>query len=196
MPIWREIVNYIRDFGWISLSCDFIVSTNSCHQREMKIVFVMPPSGSIPVFKITNFSFWFVEMASAFKPIIGRSSHHILPSLSKDRAKVRDKWILLSLSILRLLEEEALKDTKRSTAPHCASTNCSYLLNENHKASNVMMKRKRYNVRIILFTPNEIMENLRTLVFSVFWLVAKSKWILASITQRKFTAKWKYWEES
>ena len=95
-------------------------------------------------------------------PSLGESSHHICPRC-QGTGKVRDNESL-SLSILRLIEEEALKENTKQVHTIVPVQIASYLLNEKRKAiSNI---EKRHNVDVIV-APNEAME---TPHFSVFRL--------------------------
>lgn len=115
----------------------------------------------IQISRISRFGL--LEMSrQRLSPSLGESSHHICPRC-QGTGKVRDNESL-SLSILRLLEEEALKENTKQVHTIVPVQIASYLLNEKRKAiSNI---EKRHNVDIIV-APNEAME---TPHFSVFRL--------------------------
>lgn len=58
-------------------------------------------------------------------PSLGESSHHVCPRC-QGTGKVRDNESL-SLSILRLIEEEALKEKHQTSTHYRACTNCILL---------------------------------------------------------------------
>ena len=74
-------------------------------------------------------------------PSLGESSHHVCPRC-QGTGKVRDNESL-SLSILRLIEEEALKENTKQVHTIVPVQIASYLLNENVKlfiaSKNAMM---------------------------------------------------------
>lgn len=76
-----------------------------------------------------------------------------MPSLS-GTGKIRDNESL-SLSILRLLEEEALKENTKQVRTIVPVQIASYLLNEKRKAIHSI--EKRHNVDIVV-APNEAMK--------------------------------------
>ena len=95
-------------------------------------------------------------------PSLGESSHHVCPRC-QGTGKVRDNESL-SLSILRLIEEEALKENTKQVHTIVPVQIASYLLNEKRKA--VSSIEKRHDVEIIV-VPNEAMETPHFSVFRV-----------------------------
>ncbi|MDU6149738.1 MAG: ribonuclease E, partial [Haemophilus parainfluenzae] len=95
-------------------------------------------------------------------PSLGESSHHVCPRC-QGTGKVRDNESL-SLSILRLIEEEALKENTKQVHTIVPVQIASYLLNEKRKA--VHSIEKRHDVDIIV-VPNEAMETPHFSVFRV-----------------------------
>ena len=89
-------------------------------------------------------------------------SHHVCPRC-QGTGKVRDNESL-SLSILRLIEEEALKKITKQVHTIVPVQIASYLLNEKRKA--VHSIEKRHDVDIIV-VPNEAMETPHFSVFRV-----------------------------
>ncbi|WP_138676919.1 ribonuclease E, partial [Haemophilus influenzae] len=153
----------LRDLGGLVV-IDFIDMTPIRHQREVENRIrdaVRPDRARIQISRISHFGL--LEMSrQRLSPSLGESSHHICPRC-QGTGKVRDNESL-SLSILRLLEEEALKENTKQVHTIVPVQIASYLLNEKRKAiSNI---EKRHNVDIIV-APNEAME---TPHFSVFRL--------------------------
>ena len=95
-------------------------------------------------------------------PSLGESSHHVCPRC-QGTGKVRDNESL-TLSILRLIEEEALKENTKQVHTIVPVQIASYLLNEKRKA--VHSIEKRHDVDIIV-VPNEAMETPHFSVFRV-----------------------------
>lgn len=153
----------LRDLGGLVV-IDFIDMTPVRHQREVENRIrdaVRQDRARIQISRISRFGL--LEMSrQRLSPSLGESSHHICPRC-QGTGKVRDNESL-SLSILRLIEEEALKENTKQVHTIVPVQIASYLLNEKRKAiSNI---EKRHNVDVIV-TPNEAME---TPHFSVFRL--------------------------
>ena len=153
----------LRDLGGLVV-IDFIDMTLVRHQREVENRIrdaVRQDRARIQISRISRFGL--LEMSrQRLSPSLGESSHHICPRC-QGTGKVRDNESL-SLSILRLIEEEALKENTKQVHTIVPVQIASYLLNEKRKAiSNI---EKRHNVDIIV-APNEAME---TPHFSVFRL--------------------------
>ncbi|GAA7510626.1 ribonuclease E [Helicobacter pylori] len=153
----------LRDLGGLVV-IDFIDMTPVRHQREVENRIrdaVRQDRARIQISRISRFGL--LEMSrQRLSPSLGESSHHICPRC-QGTGKVRDNESL-SLSILRLIEEEALKENTKQVHTIVPVQIASYLLNEKRKAiSNI---EKRHNVDVIV-VPNEAME---TPHFSVFRL--------------------------
>ena len=153
----------LRDLGGLVV-IDFIDMTPVRHQREVENRIrdaVLQDRARIQISRISRFGL--LEMSrQRLSPSLGESSHHICPRC-QGTGKVRDNESL-SLSILRLIEEEALKENTKQVHTIVPVQIASYLLNEKRKAiSNI---EKRHNVDVIV-APNEVME---TPHFSVFRL--------------------------
>ena len=153
----------MRDLGGLVV-IDFIDMTPVRHQREVENRIrdaVRQDRARIQISRISRFGL--LEMSrQRLSPSLGESSHHICPRC-QGTGKVRDNESL-SLSILRLIEEEALKENTKQVHTIVPVQIASYLLNEKRKAiSNI---EKRHNVDVIV-APNEAME---TPHFSVFRL--------------------------
>ena len=87
-------------------------------------------------------------------PSLGESSHHVCPRCS-GTGTVRDNESL-SLSILRLIEEEALKENTQEVHAIVPVPIASYLLNEKRTAVNAIETRQD-GVRCVI-VPNDQME--------------------------------------
>lgn len=87
-------------------------------------------------------------------PSLGESSHHVCPRCS-GTGTVRDNESL-SLSILRLIEEEALKENTQEVHAIVPVPIASYLLNEKRTAVNAIETRQN-GVRCVI-VPNDQME--------------------------------------
>ncbi|MDG2956641.1 ribonuclease E [Bisgaard Taxon 10/6] len=153
----------LRDLGGLVV-IDFIDMTPVRHQREVENRMreaVRQDRARIQISRISRFGL--LEMSrQRLSPSLGESSSHVCPRC-QGTGKIRDNESL-SLSILRLIEEEALKENSKQV--HCIVPVqiASYLLNEKRKA--IRSIEKRHNVDIVV-APNEAME---TPHFSVFRL--------------------------
>ncbi|BFU59269.1 ribonuclease E [Rodentibacter sp. JRC1] len=153
----------LRDLGGLVV-IDFIDMTPIRHQREVENRIrdaVRQDRARIQISRISRFGL--LEMSrQRLSPSLGESSHHICPRC-QGTGKVRDNESL-SLSILRLIEEEALKENTKQVHTIVPVQIASYLLNEKRRA--ISSIEKRHNVDVIV-APNEAME---TPHFSVFRL--------------------------
>ncbi len=153
----------LRDLGGLVV-IDFIDMTPVRHQREVENRIrdaVRQDRARIQISRISRFGL--LEMSrQRLSPSLGESSHHICPRC-QGTGKVRDNESL-SLSILRLIEEEALKENTKQVHTIVPVQIASYLLNEKRRA--ISSIEKRHNVDVIV-APNEAME---TPHFSVFRL--------------------------
>ena len=134
------------------------------HQREVENRIrdaVRQDRARIQISRISRFGL--LEMSrQRLSPSLGESSHHVCPRC-QGTGKVRDNESL-SLSILRLIEEEALKENTKQVHTIVPVQIASYLLNEKRKA--VHSIEKRHDVDIIV-VPNEAMETPHFSVFRV-----------------------------
>lgn len=153
----------LRDLGGLVV-IDFIDMTPIRHQREVENRMreaVRQDRARIQISRISRFGL--LEMSrQRLSPSLGESSSHICPRC-QGTGKVRDNESL-SLSILRLIEEEALKENSKQVQCIVPVQIASYLLNEKRKS--IRSIEKRHNVDIVV-APNEAME---TPHFSVFRL--------------------------
>ncbi|MGK2959996.1 MAG: ribonuclease E [Candidatus Malihini olakiniferum] len=131
----------LRDLGGL-IVIDFIDMTPVRHQREVENRLrdaVRQDRARIQVGRISRFGL--LEMSrQRLSPSLGESSHHVCPRCS-GTGTIRDNESL-SLSILRLIEEEALKENTREIQAIVPVPIASYLLNEKREAVNSIEKRQ------------------------------------------------------
>lgn len=153
----------LRDLGGL-IVIDFIDMTPVRHQREVENRMrdaVRQDRARIQISRISRFGL--LEMSrQRLSPSLGESSSHVCPRC-QGTGKVRDNESL-SLSILRLIEEEALKENSKQVQCIVPVQIASYLLNEKRKA--IRSIEKRHNVDVIV-APNEAMETPHFSVFRV-----------------------------
>lgn len=153
----------LRDLGGL-IVIDFIDMTPVRHQREVENRIrdaVRQDRARIQISRISRFGL--LEMSrQRLSPSLGESSHHVCPRC-QGTGKIRDNESL-SLSILRLIEEEALKENTKQVHTIVPVEIACYLLNEKRKAIHNI--EKRHNVNIIV-VPNEAMETPHFSVFRV-----------------------------
>lgn len=144
----------LRDLGGL-IVIDFIDMTPIRHQREVENRMrdaVRQDRARIQISRISRFGL--LEMSrQRLSPSLGESSHHVCPRC-QGTGKIRDNESL-SLSILRLLEEEAIKENTKQVQTIVPVQIASYLLNEKRKA--IQGIEKRHNVDIVV-APNETMQ--------------------------------------
>ncbi|MDG6894945.1 ribonuclease E [Volucribacter amazonae] len=153
----------LRDLGGL-IVIDFIDMTPVRHQREVENRIrdaVRQDRARIQISRISRFGL--LEMSrQRLSPSLGESSHHVCPRC-QGTGKIRDNESL-SLSILRLLEEEALKENTKQVRTIVPVEIASYLLNEKRKA--VRDIERRHDVDVIV-VPNEAMETPHFNVYRV-----------------------------
>ncbi|MBA2816719.1 ribonuclease E [Candidatus Pantoea persica] len=145
----------LRDLGGL-IVIDFIDMTPVRHQRAVENRLreaVRQDRARIQISHISRFGL--LEMSrQRLSPSLGESSHHVCPRCS-GTGTIRDNESL-SLSILRLIEEEALKDNTKEVQAIVPVQIASYLLNEKREAVNAIEKRQG-GVRAII-VPDDRME--------------------------------------
>lgn len=145
----------LRDLGGL-IVIDFIDMTPIRHQREVENRLrdsVRQDRARIQIGRISRFGL--LEMSrQRLSPSLGESSHHVCPRCS-GTGTIRDNESL-SLSILRLIEEEALKENTNEVHAIVPVPVASYLLNEKRDAVSAIEKRQS-GVKVIV-VPNERME--------------------------------------
>jgi ribonuclease E len=145
----------LRDLGGL-IVIDFIDMTPVRHQREVENRLrdaVRQDRARIQIGRISRFGL--LEMSrQRLSPSLGESTHHVCPRCS-GTGTIRDNESL-SLSILRLIEEEALKENTQEVHAIVPVPIASYLLNEKRDAVNAIEKRQG-GVRAIV-VPNDQMQ--------------------------------------
>lgn len=145
----------LRDLGGLVV-IDFIDMTPARHQRAVENRLreaVRQDRARIQISHISRFGL--LEMSrQRLSPSLGESSHHVCPRCS-GTGTIRDNESL-SLSILRLIEEQALKENTVEVHAIVPVQIASYLLNEKRDAVSAIEKRQS-GVRAII-VPNEQME--------------------------------------
>lgn len=145
----------LRDLGGL-IVIDFIDMTPVRHQRAVENRLreaVRQDRARIQISHISRFGL--LEMSrQRLSPSLGESSHHVCPRCS-GTGTVRDNESL-SLSILRLIEEEALKENTKEVHAIVPVPIASYLLNEKRAAVSAVEARQG-GVRCII-VPNDQMQ--------------------------------------
>lgn len=145
----------LRDLGGL-IVIDFIDMTPVRHQRAVENRLreaVRQDRARIQISHISRFGL--LEMSrQRLSPSLGESSHHVCPRCS-GTGTVRDNESL-SLSILRLIEEEALKENTKEVHAIVPVPVTSYLLNEKRAAVSAIEARQG-GVRCII-VPNDQMQ--------------------------------------
>lgn len=146
----------LRDLGGL-IVIDFIDMTPVRHQRAVENRLreaVRQDRARIQISHISRFGL--LEMSrQRLSPSLGESSHHVCPRCS-GTGTVRDNESM-ALSILRLIEEEALKENTKEVHAIVPVPIASYLLNEKRAAVSAIETRQGGEVRCII-VPNDEME--------------------------------------
>ena len=144
----------LRDMGGL-IVIDFIDMSPVKNQREVESVLkeaLTRDRARVQVGKISRFGL--LEMSrQRLKPSLGESAHHVCPRCS-GTGVVRGVESL-ALSIMRLLEEEATKDSTTSVQALLPVEVATFLLNEKRKIIYAIEKRQKVQIFII---PNPYME--------------------------------------
>jgi ribonuclease E len=154
----------LRDMGGLVV-IDFIDMSPVKNQREVENVLrkaLTRDRARVQVGKISRFGL--LEMSrQRLKPSLGESAHGVCPRCS-GTGVVRGVQSL-SLSILRLLEEEATKDSTSMVQAELPVPVATFLLNEKRKIIAAIEKRQKTAVIIIpnpyMETPNYEIKRLR-----------------------------------
>ncbi|NMP26980.1 ribonuclease E [Rahnella sp. SAP-1] len=145
----------LRDLGGL-IVIDYIDMTPVRHQREVENRLrdaVRQDRARIQIGRISRFGL--LEMSrQRLSPSLGESTHHVCPRCD-GTGTVRDNESL-SLSILRLIEEEALKENTKEVHAIVPVPIASYLLNEKRESVNAIEKRQG-GVRAVI-VPSEQMQ--------------------------------------
>ncbi|WP_175405093.1 ribonuclease E [Salinimonas lutimaris] len=144
----------LRDAGGLVV-IDFIDMTPVRHQREVENRLkeaVRSDRARVQLGRISRFGL--LEMSrQRLRPSLGESSHRVCPRCS-GHGTIRGTESL-ALSILRIIEEEAIKDNTGQIEAQLPVAVATYLLNEKRKSINVI--EKRYNVSLLII-PNANIE--------------------------------------
>ncbi|MFP2769465.1 ribonuclease E [Oceanisphaera sp. KMM 10153] len=144
----------LRDLGGLVV-IDFIDMTPVRHQREVENRLrdaVRQDRARIQLGRISRFGL--LEMSrQRLRPSLGESSTHVCPRCL-GQGTIRDNESL-ALAILRLIEEEALKDNTGQIHAQVPVDVAAYLLNEKRKS--IAGLENRYKVEIYII-PNEQLE--------------------------------------
>lgn len=133
----------LRDLGGLVV-IDFIDMTPVRHQREVENRLreaVRVDRARVQIGRISRFGL--LEMSrQRLSPSLAEASHHICPRC-KGTGVIRDNESL-ALSVLRLIEEEALKDNTSQVLAVVPVSIASYLLNEKRRSINHIEKRSKF----------------------------------------------------
>ena len=144
----------LRDLGGL-IVIDFIDMTPVRHQREVENRLrdaVRQDRARIQLGRISRFGL--LELSrQRLRPSLNESSTHVCPRCM-GQGTIRDNESL-ALAILRLIEEEALKDNTEQVHAQVPVDVAAFLLNE--KRSAILKLEQRHQVRIFII-PNELMQ--------------------------------------
>ncbi|WP_125716419.1 ribonuclease E [Pseudoalteromonas rubra] len=144
----------LRDLGGL-IVIDFIDMTPPRHQREVENRLkdaVRADRARVQIGKISRFGL--LEMSrQRLRPSLGEASQHSCPRCD-GQGTIRSNESI-ALSILRLIEEEAIKENTAQVNAQVPVKVGSYLLNEKRRAVQRIEKRHNCDVMII---PNQHME--------------------------------------
>ncbi|RUO31717.1 ribonuclease E [Aliidiomarina sedimenti] len=154
----------LRDVGGL-IVIDFIDMTPPRHQREVENRLkeaLKQDRARIQTARISRFGL--LEMSrQRLRPSLGESSNHVCPRCN-GQGTIRSNESL-ALSILRLIEEEALKDNTAQINAQVPVDVATYLLNEKRGSVNDVESRHKVKVLIIpnpnLDTPHFDVQRLR-----------------------------------
>jgi ribonuclease E len=153
----------LRDLGGLVV-IDFIDMTPIRHQREVENRLrdaVRLDRARVQIGRISRFGL--LEMSrQRLSPSLSEASHHICPRCS-GTGIVRDNESL-ALSVLRLIEEEALKDNTAQVIAVVPVSIASYLLNEKRRSISHIERIQDVNIVIV---PNSEMETPHFEVFRI-----------------------------
>ncbi|MDF2177649.1 ribonuclease E [Aliiglaciecola sp. CAU 1673] len=144
----------LRDLGGL-LVIDFIDMTPVRHQREVEKRLadaVRHDRARVQLGRISRFGL--LEMSrQRLRPSLGESAHHVCPRCN-GHGTVRGTESL-ALSVLRIMEEEAIKEHTNLVEAQVPVSVATYLLNEKRRA--VRSIEERHGVRLLVL-PNPNME--------------------------------------
>lgn len=144
----------LRDVGGL-IVIDFIDMGPTKHQRAVENRLKEALKHDRARIQLTRISrFGLLEMSrQRLRPSLGESSNHVCPRCQGQGSIRSDES--LALSILRLIEEEALKDYTGQITAQVPVVVATYLLNEKRLALQIIEKRTKTKVIIV---PNPYLE--------------------------------------
>ncbi|MBE9549675.1 MAG: Rne/Rng family ribonuclease, partial [Proteobacteria bacterium] len=138
----------LRDMGGLVV-IDFIDMTSRRHQKEVEDrlrVSVKMDKARIQVGRISRFGL--LEMSrQRLRPSLGESSKETCPRCD-GQGRIRSVESL-SLSILRLMEEESMKDFSGQIIAEVPTSVANFLLNEKRNAVRVLEQRSKISILIL-----------------------------------------------
>ncbi|MCH8500330.1 MAG: ribonuclease E [Aliidiomarina sp.] len=144
----------LRDVGGL-IVIDFIDMTPPKHQREVENRLrdaLKHDRARVQTARISRFGL--LEMSrQRLRPSLGESSNQVCPRCDGQGTIRGDES--LALSVLRLIEEEALKDNTAQVNAQVPVTVATYLLNEKRSALRVIEERNKVQLLVI---PNQYLE--------------------------------------
>ncbi|WP_334061878.1 ribonuclease E [Alteromonas genovensis] len=144
----------LRDLGGLVV-IDFIDMTPVRHQRDVENRMkdaVRSDRARVQLGRISRFGL--LEMSrQRLRPSLGESAHHVCPRCS-GHGTIRGTESL-ALSILRILEEESIKENTGQIEAQLPVSVATYLLNEKRKS--IQLLEKRHGVDLLLI-PNANLE--------------------------------------
>ncbi len=155
----------LRDVGGL-IVIDFIDMTPPKHQREVENRLrdaLKQDRARVQTARISRFGL--LEMSrQRLRPSLGESSNQVCPRCDGQGTIRGDES--LALSVLRLIEEESLKDNTGQVNVQVPVTVATYLLNEKRAALRVIEDRTKVSILVIpnqhLETPHFDVQRLRT----------------------------------
>ncbi|RUO22333.1 ribonuclease E [Aliidiomarina iranensis] len=155
----------LRDVGGL-IVIDFIDMTPPKHQREVENRLrdaLKQDRARVQTARISRFGL--LEMSrQRLRPSLGESSNQVCPRCDGQGTIRGDES--LALSVLRLIEEESLKDNTGQVNAQVPVTVATYLLNEKRAALRVIEDRTKVTILVIpnqhLETPHFDVQRLRT----------------------------------
>lgn len=154
----------LRDLGGLVV-IDYIDMSVNKHQREVENRMKDAVSGDRARIQLGRISrFGLLEMSrQRLRPSLGESAHNVCPRCA-GTGTVRGTESL-ALSVLRIIEEECIKDNTGQVEAQLPVDVATYILNEKRKALREMEERNKVEVLVLpnpnLSTPNFQIERRR-----------------------------------
>ncbi len=142
----------LRDLGGLVV-IDFIDMSVNKHQREVENRMKDSVSGDRARVQLGRISrFGLLEMSrQRLRPSLGESAHHVCPRCN-GLGTIRGTESL-ALSVLRIIEEECIKDNSAQVEAQLPVDVATYILNEKRKAIRALEDRNNVHV-LVLPNPN------------------------------------------